>query len=236
MNLKGKMAVVTGASEGIGKEICMKLAKEGVRLALVARSEEILKKVSKEAKRLGSPIVRVYPCDLRESSQIKITVKKIKSDFSNVNILINNAGIWQKLNPLEKLTELEVEDVVATNLTGMIHITRLLMTKLKKQKESAIINVSSRSGYSAQSGQVVYTATKYGVRGFTEVLKEDLKDTNIRVAGIYQGGVDTKMFKKVGDIFDQSHLIKPSDLAEVVVFMLSRPKQIWLHDIRVENK
>jgi len=113
-------------------------------------------------------------------------------------------------------------------------MTRLILPLLRKERESAIVNVSSRAGFTAEKGISVYVATKYGVRGFTDVLKADLKGTNVRVAGIYQGGTDTDMFKKAGDVFDQKHFIKPGDLAEVVVFILSRPKQIWLHDVRVE--
>lgn len=97
-----------------------------------------------------------------------------------------------------------------------------------------IVNISSRSGVKAQEGQVIYSASKWGVAGFTEVLKEDLKETKVRIAGVYQGGVNTGMFRKTGDIFGQSRFMKPADLADIVVFILSQPKQIWLHDVRVE--
>jgi NADP-dependent 3-hydroxy acid dehydrogenase YdfG len=235
VDIKNKIAVVTGASDGLGKQVSLKLAKEGVNLALVARNEEKLNEVKKEAERLGSPKVICYPCDLQDKEQIKKTVQKIEVDFNEVQILLNIAGIWQKLNLLEDIPEGEVDSVINSDLTGMIHITRLMLPVLKRQKEAIILNDSSKSGVTAQPGQSVYTAAKWGVRGFTEVLKEDLKDTNVRVAAIYQGGTNTGMFDKAGEHLDQEKFIRPEDLADVIVYMLSRPSGIWLHDVRIEH-
>lgn len=234
MDIKGKIAVVTGASDGLGKQVSLKLAKEGVSLALIARNKDKLDEVKKEAERFGSPKVVSYPCDVQDTEQIKTTIRKINVDFGRVDILLNIAGIWQKLNLLEDVPESEIDSVIKTDLIGMIHITRLVLPILKQQKEAIIINDSSKSGVTAQPGQSVYSAAKWGVRGFTEVLKEDLKDTNVRVAGIYQGGTNTGMFDKAGENLNQEKFIKPEDLADVIIFMLSRPHQIWLHDVRVE--
>lgn len=235
MDIKNKVAVVTGASDGLGKQISLKLAKEGASLALVARNEEKLNEVKKEAEKLGSPKVICYPCDIQDKEQIKKIVQKIEVDFNEVQILLNIAGIWQKLNLLEDIPEGEVDSVINSDLTGMIHMTRLMLPILKRQDEAIIINDSSKSGVTAQPGQSVYTAAKWGVRGFTEVLKEDLKDTNVRVAAIYQGGTDTEMFNKTGEHFNQEKFIKPEELANVIIFMLTRPSGIWLHDVRVEH-
>jgi len=228
------VVVITGASDGIGKQVALKLAKENTRLALIGRSETRLKKVEKEAKRLGVVEARIYPCDIRKIADLKKTARLITSDFDDIDILLNIAGIWQKLNPLENISETVVDDIIQTNLTGLIHFTRLLLPYLKKQTEAIIINVSSKSGFTAQEGQSIYTASKYGVRGFTEVLKVDLKGSNIRVAGVYQSGTNTKMFVKTGDHPPVEKFTNPADLADVIVYMLSRPKQIWLHDVRVE--
>lgn len=234
MNLKGKIAIITGASEGLGKQVALKLAKEKVLLALIARNKEKLDEAKKEAEKLGSSKVIGYPCDIRDTQQIKTTIQKINVDFGKVDILLNIAGIWQKLNLLEDIPENEIDSVIKTDLMGMVHITRLVLPILKEQKEAIIINDSSKSGITAQPGQSVYSAAKWGVRGFTEVLKEDLKGTNVRVAGIYQGGTNTGMFDKAGEHFDQEKFIKSEDLADVIIFMLSRPPKIWLHDARVE--
>lgn len=235
MNLKNKVAIVTGASDGLGKQVSLKLAKEGANLALVARNEEKLNEVKKEAEKLGSPKVICYPCDIQDKEQIKKTVQKIEVDFNEVQILLNIAGIWQKLNLLENIPEEEVDSVIDTDLVGMIHMTRLVLPILKRQKEAIILNDSSKSGVTAQPGQSVYTAAKWGIRGFTEVLKEDLKETSVKVAAIYQGGTNTGMFNKAGEHINQEKFIRPEDLADVIIFMLSRPPGIWLHDVRVEH-
>jgi short-subunit dehydrogenase len=235
MNLKDKIVLVTGSSDGIGKEIALRLAKEKTKLVLLSRNLDQLKKVAETAIKEGAIEVKTIQCDLRNLEEIKSAVDGIKS----IDCLINCAGIWQKVNDLDSISEEETLDVINTNLTGLILITQKLLPKLKESKEAAIINISSRSGYSAQKGQSVYSASKYGVRGFTEVLREDLKESEIRVAGVYQGGTNTKMFKKVEESIPEEAYNKfspPKELAEVVAFMLSRPKHTWLPEVRIESK
>ncbi|MDD3661776.1 MAG: SDR family NAD(P)-dependent oxidoreductase [Candidatus Dojkabacteria bacterium] len=235
MKLKNKVIVITGASDGIGKQIALRLAKESSKLALIARDKIKLDEVSKEAKKLGAVDVRTYACDIRQTDKLEATIKTIISDFGAVDILINNAGIWQKLMSVDEIPKEVVDDVIGTNLSALIHITRLLLPTLRTRDEAAIINVTSKSGVLAQEGQSVYTASKYGVRGFTEVLKLDLKDTNVKVAGVYQSGTNTKMFEKTGENFPTEKFTNPSDLADVIGYMLTRPDKIWLHDVRVEK-
>ena len=127
MQVKNKIAVITGASDGLGKHVALALAKEGVLLALVARDSKKLKTVIKEVEKLGSPKAFFYTCDVRHLDQIKNTVSKIMADFGKVDILINSAGIWQKLNALENISEETVDEVIQINLTGMIHFTRLVL-------------------------------------------------------------------------------------------------------------
>lgn len=233
MNLKGKVAIVTGASDGLGKQIALKLAKEEVSLALIARSKEKLDEVKKECEKLGSPKVNTYSCDISISVQVEDSVRQIEVDFGEIQVLLNIAGVWQKLNLLEDVSIEEIDNVIDIDLKGMIYLSHFVLPILKRQKEAVIINDSSRSGVTAQPGQSVYTAAKWGVRGFTDVLKEDLKDTSVKVAAFYQGGTNTELFNKTGEHFDQEKFINPESLADVVVFMLSRPPKIWLHDVRV---
>ncbi len=234
MDLKGKIIVVTGASDGIGKEIALRLAKEHTKLALIGRNEKRLKEVSLKAKKLGASQVKIYSCDLRQTKKLASTVKTIIADFKGIDILINNAGIWHKVGPVENIKPEVIDETIQTNLLALIHLTRLFLPILKSRNEAAIINISSKSGTVAQEGQSVYSASKYGVRGFTEVLRTDLKSTKVRVAGLYQGGINTNMFKKAGDNFPIQNFTPPEALADVVAFMLSRPEKTWLYDVRVQ--
>jgi short-subunit dehydrogenase len=235
MNLNSKIVVITGASDGIGKQIALRLAKDGVQLALIARDEKRLEEVCQQSKQLGALNAKYYVCDIRQTDKLENVVSSIIADLGNIDILINNAGIWQKLMPVEKIKKDIINEVIETNLTALIQLTRICLPTLKTREESAIINIISKSGVIAQEGQSVYSASKYGVQGFTEVLKEDLKDSNVRVAGIYQGGTNTKMFEKSGDNPPIEKFTNPSDLADVISYMLSLPKKIWIHDIRVDR-
>ncbi len=235
MNLKNKIIVITGASAGIGKQISLRLSREGVSLALIGRNKKRLKEVADESKKLGAIKVETYVCDILKNEDLEKTVKLIVSDFKIIDILINNAGIWQKFAPVEKIDKKIIDSVIGTNLIALINVTRLFVPILKKRKEAAIINIVSKSGVVAQAGQSVYTASKYGARGFTEVLRLDLKDTKVKVAGLYQGGIDTDMFKKAGDNFSTKDFTDPADLADVVAFMLRQPDKIWLQDIFVSH-
>ena len=137
MKLKDKIIVITGASDGIGKQIALRLAKENTRLALIARDKKRLTEVSKLSKQLGAAEVKIYLCDICKTKKLEKTVKDIVSYFGSIDILINNAGIWQKINPLEKIKKDIVDEIIGTNLTGLIHITKLFLPVLKKQKECA---------------------------------------------------------------------------------------------------
>ncbi|MFA6007480.1 MAG: SDR family oxidoreductase [Candidatus Shapirobacteria bacterium] len=235
MNIKNKNIVLTGASDGIGRCTALKLAAAGSNLALVARTQEKLNQLQQElsAKYPEQKFI-AYQCDLCQLDQIKSTVQKVITDFKNIHILLNIAGIWVKMSPLEEANPEDVQSVIQTNLIGLIQITNQLLPNLKQQSEAIIINDSSRSGYLAQPGQTIYSASKFGVTGFTEVLKVDLKDSNIRVAGIYQAGTDTQLFSKANEIDrPRDNFTDPNDLADTIVFMLTRPPKLWIHDIRI---
>lgn len=235
MDLKNKVVVVTGASDGIGKEIALKLASSGCSLALLGRDVARLNSVADKCTGFGATGVKTYAFDIRSHAETKDFVENLRKDFEGISVLINNAGVWHLPQPLENIGEEKAMEVLETNLSGLIRLTALVMPTLKKQKSAAIINISSRSGKIAPEGQSVYAASKWGVTGFTEVLKVDLKGTGVRVAGVYQGKTRTDIFKKADDPRDTSNGIDPKDLAEVIVFMLTRPEHTWIHDINIEG-
>lgn len=234
MQLNGKTAIVTGGSDGIGKHICLKLAAEGCKLAILGRNRDRLEQVAEEARSFGAPEARSYGADMTDPAAIAAAAAAILQDFGSVDILVNNAGIWHKAGPLDSISEEMLIATVQTNLTGLMQLTRHLLPALRDREEAAILNVASKSGVVAQAGQSVYTATKYGVRGFTDVLKVDEAETGVRVAGLYQSGTNTGMFAKAGEDVPNHIFTEPEDLADVVVFMLSRPPKLWMHEVRVE--
>jgi len=233
MNLKNTVVVITWASEGIGEQIALRLASEGVSLALIARNESRMEEVSVEAMKLWAKEVRVYPTDLSETEKLSGLVDKIVADFGHIDILINNAGIWQKMMQLDEIEASKIDPIIATNLSAVVHLTHSILPHLRQRPEAAILNIVSQSWVVAQGGQSIYTATKYGVRGFTDVLKWDLKESNVRVAGVYQAGTRTKMFEQQGETMPLEKFADPADLADIICYMLSVPPKIWMHEVRV---
>ncbi|WP_300032217.1 SDR family oxidoreductase [uncultured Roseobacter sp.] len=234
MQLENKLVLVTGGSDGIGRHICLRLAAAGCRLAILGRNAERLAATKAQTLAAGAPQAAGFTCDLTDPAAISAFVTDLTGQMGPPDILINNAGIWHKTGPLDTISEEMVAATIQTNLTGTIQLTRALLPAMRRQAEAAVLNVISKSGVVAQAGQSVYTATKYGMRGFTDVLKEDEAETGVRVAGLYQSGTNTDMFAKAGEEVPNHIFTEPEDLADVVVFMLSRPPKLWMHDVRVE--
>ncbi len=140
-------------------------------MALLGRNAERLARVEQEALSAGAPKAAGIVCDLQDVAQINAAIAEIKADFGGIDILINNAGIWHKAGPLDTISPEMLEATVQTNLTGLMQMTQAALPTIRAADEGAILNVISKSGIVAQGGQSVYTATKYGARGFTEVLK-----------------------------------------------------------------
>lgn len=227
------MILITGASDGIGKSIALRLAKLSNGLVLLGRNTQRLEEVKKQALKAGAKDVATYAFDIADRNSMTDHLEIIRNKHSDLSTIINNAGVWQKLGDLDQLNHDQIEEIINTNLTGLIKITNTLLPVLRTREAGAIINISSKSGVVAQEGQSVYTASKYGVKGFTDVLKQDLKGTKIRVAGVYQSGTNTGMFGKAGDNPPVERFTPPEELAEVVHFMLTRPDKVWLNEVHV---
>lgn len=221
--------VITGASEGIGKEIALRLARDTEnQLVLMSRNQKNLESVVSEIESMGGKASCVV-CDLSDKEQIKTAATSI----GEVDVLINNAGIWQKISQLDEVSDEDIENILSVNLTGHILMTKYFLPELRKSDSSAIINIISKSGVTSQEGQSVYTASKWGMRGFTEVLRNDLKEDGIRISAVYQSGTATNMFAKTGEEVPKEKFTDPADLAEVIAFMLNQPDKIWLNEVHV---
>ena len=220
-----KRVLITGASDGIGRAIAECLA-DRYELILCGRDSKKLKEV---AEICGG--AKTFAFDINDHA----TRDNVVEQVGEIDILINNAGIWHKAGNLESLSDEKVIEVINTNLVSQVLLTKVLLPIMKNREGSAIINVISKSGITAQAGQTVYTASKYGMRGFTDVLRQDTKADLIRIGAVYQSGTNTKMFEKAGEDFSVESLTEPKDLAEVVKFMLTRPKKLWINEVRVEK-
>lgn len=227
MKLKGKVVVVTGASSGLGFSLAKALLKNGCRVYGTGKSRD---KVKRAIETLKSENFKCWVSDVSDPSEVQKFVKKV----GVVDVLINNAGVWLE-GKLQGYSVKQISNTIDVNLKGVIFMTRAVLQKMVKRNEGFIVNISSTSGLRGRSGQSVYVASKFGVTGFTKSLQEDLKNTNIKVAGFYPGGMNTKMFEKAGTSKENKDWMDTEKVAEIIVFMLERDEAMILDHV-VLNK
>lgn len=224
--LKGKCAVITGASRGIGKCIATKFAKEGANVVINYRNnEEEAFKVKKELEDLGSQVL-VVKADVSELEQAENLIKEAKKEFGRVDILVNNAGIT-KDNLIIRMKEEDFDSVIKTNLKGAFNCLKAVTPIMLKQKYGKIVNMASVVGVVGNPGQVNYCASKAGLIGMTKSLAKEIGSRNITVNAIAPGFIDTDMTKILSDdqkkkILSQIPLNKfgnVEDIANVALFL-----------------
>jgi len=225
-----KTILITGASDGIGKSIAIKLAEQKETLILFGRDKDKLQTVKVACEASGSK-VETYAFDLTDNKQRDEVVSGIVQSHQ-IDVLINNAGIWHNSTKLGELPEETIQQVITTNLTSQMLLTKGLIESMRS-RETAIINIISSAGLQARAGRTAYAASKFGMRGFTEALREETKDDPIRIGAVFQSGTNTQMFAKAGESMPLEKYTDPEDLADVIVFMLTRPPKLWLNEVRV---
>jgi NAD(P)-dependent dehydrogenase (short-subunit alcohol dehydrogenase family) len=227
--LKGKTAVVTGGTRGIGRAIAESLAREGASVAICGRRQaDVDAAVSQIASSTGSDVIGAT-ANVGEPEQVSRFFSYIDGRFDKVDILVNNAGI----GIFRSVAELSVEDwqqVVATNLNGVFYCCREAVPRMRKAGGGSIINISSLAGKNAFAGGSVYNASKFGLNGFSEALMLDHRNDKIRVTYIMPGSVDTDFNIGTGRA---SWKIAPEDIADVVLLVVRMPARTMVSRIEM---
>ena len=226
MDLKDKVVVITGGSDGLGFSLTKLLISRGSNVHIIGRDKD---RIESAVKTLGEN-AKGYSADVSKLEEIQ----KVANDIGNVDVLINAAGVWIEGSVVDN-TEKEISDAIDINLKGVIFSTKAFLPSLSRSKEAHVINISSTSGLKGRSNQAVYVASKFGVTGFTDSLKEDLANTNVKVSGFYPGGMHTSLFEKAGKPKENSDWMDTNKVAEVIVFMLERDKTMVVDHV-VLNK
>ena len=197
-SLNGKVVLITGASSGFGKDAAHAFAREGCKVVLAARRLNHLQKLVDEIQDQGGEALAV-PVDVANRSEIEIMVRTTLDIYGKIDILFNNAGFGRSdwFENLDMVRDIETQ--IAVNLTGLIHVTRAVLPHMQKNGSGHIINMSSVSGWIAAPSFSVYSATKFGVRGFTDALRREVRYQGIRVSGIYPGFAATEFIQHVGE-------------------------------------
>lgn len=229
MNLKNKVAIITGASKGIGKAAALALSKFGVKTALIARDERLLKSVASNIEREGEECF-VYPADLCLEDTIKKFVAATHEKFGHIDILVNNAGIGY-FNPVADLSTENWDALFNLNVRSLFLMTRTCLPHLRKAGESVIVNVASLAGKNAFAGGAGYAATKHAVIGFSRCLMLEERKNGVRVLCICPGSVDTSFFASRPKNTDR--ILKPEDVVESIIHMIKLPQRAMVSEIDI---
>jgi 3-oxoacyl-[acyl-carrier protein] reductase len=228
MMLSGKVALVTGASRGIGRAIALELAEKGATVAVnFAGSEAKANEVVDEIKSLGREAIAIQ-ADVSNGEAVSEMVKTVIDTFGSLDILVNNAGITRD-NLLMRMKEEEWDAVINTNLKGVYQCTKAVTRQMMKQRKGKIINIASIVGVSGNAGQANYVAAKAGVIGLTKTVAKELSSRNINVNAIAPGFITTDMTDELPEevrveMLKQIPLARfgePIDIAKVVSFLAS---------------
>ena len=227
--LEGKVALVTGASRGIGCAIARALLDEGAHTFLVSRRREAVRKLAAAWNAAGGR-AEALSADVTREREVNRLIARVKKRSGRLDILINNAGVFT-YKPFGKTTLEDWRSNIDTNLTGTFLCTRAALPLLKRKRGGHILNIISVAGREGYENCSAYCASKFGALGLSRVLAEELRPFGIRVTAILPGPVRTKMVQKLGLRVPKGRILEPEDVARTVVEALTQPQRASLEEI-----
>ncbi len=246
MILEDRVAIITGASSGIGAATARAFGRQGMRIALFARRVDRLEQIAADVRASGGQAI-VVPGDVRERASIASLVDRTLQEYERIDVLFNNAGLG-RLGWLETLDPADVRLQIEVNLLGAIEAAQLALPHMIRRRGGHIVNMASLAGMIGTPTYSVYAAAKFGLRGFTEALRREVAPWGIRVSGVYPGGVETEWGERVG-YRRRSRVTTPrrvrlsaDEVAGAVVGLVKRPRRevilppiarvlVWLNGI-----
>jgi 3-oxoacyl-[acyl-carrier protein] reductase len=226
-NLNNKNALITGAGKGIGKAVAIALAKEGVNVILLARTQSDIDEVAKEVNAFGVKSLAIT-ADVADINSVNIAVEKALDEFKTIDILINNAGIAA----FGKFMELEPtawERIIQVNLMGTYYVTRAVLPNMIERQTGDIINISSTAGLNGNALTSAYSASKFAVLGLTDSLMQEVRKHNIRVTALTPSTVATDMAKEL-NLTDGNpdKVMQSEDIAELIIAQLKLNRRVFI--------
>jgi hypothetical protein len=241
MKLEGKVAIITGASSGIGKATAKKLAGAGARVVLAARRKNELEKIKADIEKGGGEAL-VVETDVTNRDDVKKLARATKDKFGPCDVLVNNAGIM----PLSYMKNMHVDEwlkMVDVNVNGVLHCLAETLPDMVERKSGHIINISSVAGREVMMGSAVYSATKFAVRALSDGLRQELAPQhNIRVTCIEPGAVateltetitDDELMKDVQEMFGKMDFLDSEDIANAIHYAISQPDGVHVNELQV---
>lgn len=231
ISLTGRVVIITGASSGFGEHAARLFAREGCRVVLAARRQERLESLAEQIRAGGGEALPVIT-DVAQHEQIQALVKSTIDQYGRIDILFNNAG-FGRLDWLEALDPLQdIERQIAVDLLGVIWMARAVLPQMYRQRSGHIINMSSIAGWAAPPLYSIYSAAKFGIRGFTEALRRETGPMGVYVSAIYPGSSPTEFQKHIGQNRAKKRFstpawlrVTPEEVAQGVVDLARRPRR-----------
>ncbi|KAI9341049.1 hypothetical protein BD770DRAFT_399206, partial [Pilaira anomala] len=240
--LEGKTVFITGASSGIGEASARQFANEGSNLIVTARRLEKLQQLKSELEKSHPNIhVHAVQLDVRDKKQIDQVISELPEPVKHVDILLNNAGMVIGTDPLVEVEEHVIDQMLATNVKGLVLLTQAIVPGMKERGVGHVINIGSVAGKQAYSGGSIYCATKFAVDAITKALAIELVETPIRVSQICPGLVNTEFStirfrgdkEKADNVYKGLQPLVADDIAELIVFTAGRPAHVNIADMLV---
>ncbi|MGI8500157.1 MAG: SDR family NAD(P)-dependent oxidoreductase [Hassallia sp.] len=238
--LDSKVAIITGASSGIGEAIAIALFAEGAKVAIAARRGELLDQLAKRIEASGGEALPIVT-DLTDETQAINLVQKVHAHYGRVDILINNAGIALS-GDIDGADTSDWRRMIDINLLGVLYVTHATLPIFKAQGMGHIVNISSVAGRTARAGIGVYNLTKWGINGFSEALRQEVYKDNIRVTIVEPGMVDTEIDTHITDAIAKQRTIErrnsitplqSEDVAAAIVYALTQPQRVNVNEILI---
>jgi 3-hydroxy acid dehydrogenase / malonic semialdehyde reductase len=233
------IVLITGASSGIGAACARAFAISGSKLILVARREDRLQRLAAALQKEFGTQTYVLPVDVCDRTQTETQLNALPDPWHNINILINNAGLSRGLNKLHEGSIQDWEEMINTNIKGLLYVTRALVPGMVERQQGHIINIGSIAGRQTYPNGNVYCATKAAVRVISEGLKQDLLGTPIRVSSVDPGLVETEFSdirfrgdtERAKQVYQNITPLTPEDVADAVLFCATRPAHVNISEV-----
>jgi NAD(P)-dependent dehydrogenase (short-subunit alcohol dehydrogenase family) len=239
VDYKGKTAVITGGTKGIGRAIAEAFAREGMNVCVGARSLDEVKQTVRELESVEGVSATGAACDVRASEECEALIAHAVEELGGVDVLVNNAGVGL-FKPVEETTPEEFRDVLETNLFGVFYCCHAAIPEMKRRGGGYIINVSSLAGANPHPRMAAYNASKFALNGFSEALMQEVRHDNIKVSYIMPGSVNTEFGG--GEVSEErAWQLQPGDVARVVLDLLqhderSLPSRVEIRPSRPPKK
>lgn len=239
LNLEGKIVFITGASSGIGEACAKEFAKQKANLILAARRKDRLLKLADELEKQYEIKVKCLEVDVRNFDDVQNKFNSLESKWKQVDILLNNAGLAKGLNKVYEGSLSDWDEMIDTNLKGLLNVTRVVSPQMVDRQSGHIINIGSTAGHEVYTYGNVYSATKFAVKSLTQSFRLDMLDKGIKVSSVDPGMVYTEFSKvrfsgddqKAEQVYKGITPLSPSDVAESVVFCATRPYNVNINEI-----